>query len=150
MCIDERVSTLDNCIKNIKKYSNNIDILGIIRYKDKICEQIFKKYNIKILYVNNNRHNLHDIALKRTQVLQYAKQNNYSILIFIDADININYYTLKWIIYGIQLLNADIVCVPYNIVWPNNNDPVLGYINPVEIRKVKFSFLPYHKWVVQE
>jgi len=33
-------------------------------------------------------------------------------------------------------------------VWANNNDPVLGYINPVEIRKVKFSFLPYHKCVV--
>jgi len=97
-----RVSTLNNCIKNIKKYSNNIDISGIICYKDKICEQIFKKYNVKILYVNN-RHNLHGIALKRTQVLQYAKKNNYSILIYI------NYYTLKWIIYGIQLLNADIV-----------------------------------------
>lgn len=156
-CIDERVSTLDNCLKcSVKSVDSNshINILGIIRKKDKLCEELFLKYNAKILYVNNytfnknNRHNFDGIAEKRTKALKYAKENKYSILIFVDADIYISNYTLKWIIYGIQLLNADIICVPYNIRWANNNDPVLGYIEPVEITKVKYSIFPYHKCAI--
>ena len=125
-CIDERVSTLDNCLKHITKAVNNnsqINILGIIRKKDKLCEEIFEKYCAKILYVDNYtfntqyRHNIDGIAEKRTKVLQYAKQNKYSILIFVDADIYISHYTLKWLIYGIRLYNADIICIPYKIRW---------------------------------
>ena len=156
-CIDERVSTLDNCLKHITKAINNnsqINILGIIRKKDKLCEEIFKTYCAKILYVDNyifnakDRHNFDGIAEKRTNVLQYAKQNKYSILIFVDADIYISHYTLKWLIYGIKLLKADIICIPYKIRWAKNNDPVLGYIEPVEITKVKYSIFPYHKCVI--
>lgn len=154
-CIDERVSTLDNCLKHVVRSidkKSNINILGIIRKKDKLCEEIFLKYNATILYVDNyifdeniSLHNLNGIAEKRTKALQYAKKNKYTILIFIDADIYINHYTLKWIIYGIKLYNADIICIPYNIRWAKNNDPVLGYIEPVEITKVKNYILPYHK-----
>lgn len=156
-CIDERVSTLDNCLKHITKAVNNnsqINILGIIRKKDKLCEEIFEKYCAKILYVDNYtfntqyRHNIDGIAEKRTKVLQYAKQNKYSILIFVDADIYISHYTLKWLIYGIRLYNADIICIPYKIRWAENNIPVLGYIEPVEISKVKYSIFPYHKCAI--
>jgi len=153
-CIDERVSTLDNCLKNVVKSigkNSHINILGTIRKKDKLCEEIFLKYNATILHIDdyiydkNIRHNFNGIAEKRTKALQYAKENKYSILIFVDADIYINHYTLKWIIYGIKLYNADIICIPYNIRWAENNDPVLGYIEPVEITKVKNNILPYHK-----
>jgi hypothetical protein len=81
-CIDERVSTLDNCLKHITKAVNNnsqINILGIIRKKDKLCEEIFEKYCAKILYVDNYtfntqyRHNIDGIAEKKDKGITICK-----------------------------------------------------------------------------
>jgi len=144
-CIDERKKELDNCIKHLQKANilqNNI--IGLFRKKDVLCKKIITDYLEVDDYElsDNERHNILGIANKRNKALEYARNNNYDKLIFIDSDIEVKWITILYLLFGTMF--ADISCVAYPIRWANMK-PVLGFDNPPSIQSINYGFLPFQK-----
>jgi len=144
-CIDEREKELSNCVKHLKK-SNILkkDILGLFRKKDILCKKIVDNYLEVNDYElsNNTRHNLSGLANKRNKALEYARNNNYDKLIFIDSDIEVKWHTILYLLLGTMI--ADISCVAYPIRWASMK-PVLGFDNPPSIQPISYGILPFQK-----
>ena len=158
-CIDERVAELRNCVGHLEKTDivATKDIIGIFRKKDLLCKK-FMNLNTntntntnKYLEVDDyeisqgTRHNITGIANKRNKALEYARNNNYDKLIFIDSDIQVEWYTLLCLLIGTAI--ADISCVAYPIRWASML-PVLGFDNPPSIQPITYGILPFQTCAV--
>jgi hypothetical protein len=151
-CIDERVAELHNCVGHLEKTDivATKDIIGIFRKKDLLCKKFMNlntnNTNNQYLEVDDyeisqgTRHNITGIADKRNKALEYARNNNYDKLIFIDSDIEVEWYTLLCLLFGTAI--ADISCVAYPFRWASMI-PILGFDNPPSIQPVTYGILPF-------
>ena len=155
-CIDERVVELRNCVGHLEKTDivATKDVIGIFRKKDLLCKKYINNNNNnnnKYLEVDDYdifqgvRHNLTGIANKRNVALEYARNNYYDKLIFIDSDIEVEWYTLLYLLIGTAI--ADISCVAYPIRWASMI-PVLGFDNPPSIQPVTYGMVPFQTCAV--
>jgi hypothetical protein len=145
-CIDERVIELQNCIKHLN--TNDVltkDIIGLFRKKDIKCKETLKNNYLEVddyELSTTTRHNLTGIINKRNSALDYARNNKYDKLIFIDSDIEVNHFTLLYLLLG--TIFADISCVAYPIRWANML-PIIGFDNPLSIQIVNYGLIPFQK-----
>jgi|Laugrespbdmm15sn_2_1035079.scaffolds.fasta_scaffold03737_4 hypothetical protein len=145
-CIDERVLELQNCIHCLKtKDMFNKDIIGLFRKKDIKCKETLSHSYLEVddyELSTTTRHNLTGLINKRNLALEYARNNNYDKLIFIDSDIEVNNFTLPCLLFG--TIFADISCVAYPVRWANML-PVVGFYNPPSIQIINYGLLPFQK-----
>jgi hypothetical protein len=132
--IDRDAYAIDDLYKTIA----NTDILIVCRISDKETIKKWSKYNVLIKAVPHydiiDRHNFDMITLKRNIAREYAINNNYDYLFFIDSDILINKNTLEILLNA----NCDICIIPYEVKW-------LGYTavgifsDKFEIKKIEYN-----------
>lgn len=145
-CIDERVVELQNCInclttKDILKK----DIIGLFRKKDIKCKETMKHNYLEVddyELSTTTRHNLTGIINKRNAALDYARNNRYDKLIFIDSDIEVNCLTILHLLFG--NIFADISCVAYPVRWANML-PIIGFDNPISSQIISYGLFPFQK-----
>lgn len=153
-CVDDRASELTDCISAIKKSVQSANIVGVIRESDRECRNILIDTNCDIIQVPHydipNKINLTWLAVKRSKALEYAKLNGYDVLIFVDSDITFTRCAYLLMMFGINVLRSDIVCIPYAVRWAAGH-VVLGYDKPPRIEKVfgkTVRWLPFHTCAV--
>jgi hypothetical protein len=150
-CIDERVEELRNCMEHLEKtdiFKKNI--IGVFRKKDVLCKQIMQSPD-KYIEVSDYgistgaRHNIHGIADKRTKALEYARNNDYDKLIFIDSDIQVEWYTILCLLFGTMV--ADVSCVAYPMRWASML-PVAGFDTLPHIQIIRRGIVPFQTCAV--
>jgi hypothetical protein len=132
--IDRDVDILNEYLRHIKPYFNkynfmySCDILFVTRTSDKkIIDSLTKINNPKIIlkcvdhYDITDRHNFEHLAKKRQYILNYANENNYDYVFFIDSDVMVKWNTLN------LLLNSNVDCCycPINLHW--SDEKIVGY-----------------------
>ena len=105
----------------------NIYFLVVCRDSDIECQQKWRNLvpKIKLITVPHynivKRHNMQNVCNKRNIALNYAKENNFDYLFFIDSDIIVQKDTLEILLTGCEKYHADVCSIPYAVKW-------LGYI----------------------
>ena len=127
------INKVYNSIKNLLKL-DNVNLLIVCRETDVQCinkwTKLYSNVIIKTIphYDITNRHNVNALILKRNLARNYAINNNYDYLFFIDSDIIINKFTLHKLIKGCNYPhNCDVCFVPYTVKWLKK--PAVGIIN---------------------
>ncbi len=124
--IDRDIDILKEFIQHLKPYLNrynfrySCDSIFITRTSDKkVIDHITKLNHPKVIleqvehYDITERHNFEHLARKRQYILDYASENNYDYVWFVDSDVMIKPNTLD------LLLNAKVSCCycPIKLHW---------------------------------
>jgi len=109
-------------IKHLLK--DGTDLLIVCRESDSKCIKQWSNVHPSVIiktvphYDITGRHNYDALVKKRNIARQYAVDNNYDYLFFIDSDIIINKDTFNMLVKGCN--NADVCLVPYHVKWYGN------------------------------
>jgi hypothetical protein len=130
LCIDRDAKYISKQIARLENIS--ADILIVTRDSDIKTISQWSKVNkvnnvvIKTIphYVIRDRHNFDKIVEKRNLAIQYAIDNMYDALLFLDSDVVITSHIFDLLRTG--LTYYDICLAPYVIKWLNY--PALGFI----------------------
>lgn len=129
LCIDRDHMHIPKLYHSLPKET---DILVITRKTDKKTIKKFTKYNnsrLTILQVHKyaivGRHNVVEIAKKRTIVMNYAERKGYDNLLFVDSDITLYPSLISDMEKLRQIDPRTIVCGIYNIKWLQNQPMIL-------------------------
>lgn len=138
--IDRDAYAIPLVYESIRKELEKFDFLIVCRKTDTNCIKIWKDLCPAVIiktvpyYEIKKRHNVENICKKRNICLDYAKNNGYDYLLFIDSDIIINENTLELLLQGCEKYNADVCSVPYHVKW-------LGYTSIGVQKNDKFDFI---------
>ncbi len=115
ICIDRDADVAEKLYDALIK-NNAKDILIVTRESDtKIIKFWENKSIIKTIphYEIKNRHNFEKIAEKRTIAMNYARDNNYDAMWFVDSDV----IPLDNTLNKLSKTNKDICIAPYPVPW---------------------------------
>ncbi len=129
--IDRDHTKIDTLLNSINHLLNNRNmyckLMLVTRISDKNVIRKIKshqKSNIILKIIDHypivKHHNMKKIAYKRQLIIDYAKNNNFNYVFFIDSDIVINKNTLKLLLDA----NADVCYCPSVLRW--HNLPIIG------------------------
>ena len=142
--IDRDAYAIPLVFQSIRKELENFDLLIVCRRTDRKCLQKWKEVCPKVIiktvphYEIKKRHNMINICKKRNISLDYAKDNGYDYLFFIDSDIIVNINTLDILLKGCEEYKADVCSVPYFVKW-------LGYVATGIQNNTRFDYIKVKK-----
>ena len=157
--IDRDAYAIEQVYDSIKHLLNSekVDLLIVCRESDTICIKKWKQLYPNVIietvphYNIIDRHNQNALVKKRNISRNFALNNDYDYLFFIDSDIIINRDTLYKLVVGCKSpYSADICLIPYDVKWLNHS--AIGIVDPktesgFNIKKVEYSMLEPEKYI---
>ena len=119
------IALLNNKVKDILVVTRDSDTETVNYWQNKATVFIINHYEI------NARHNMEALAKERQMVMDYAKQNNYDYIWFVDSDV----IPIKGTLRELLKTKKDICISPYRTKWTGY--PAVGiYSGGIKLHKV--------------